>query len=533
MNGSTRRTRVLVADPIAEAGVELLRAADGFEVDVRTGLSPADLAATLGDYDAVVVRSATKITADALARPGRLRAIGRAGTGVDNIDLEAATRAGVVVMNTPGGNSTAAAEHSIALLTAMARNVAQAHADLRAGRWDRKRYVGVELAGKTLGVVGLGRIGREVARRARGLRMDVVGTDPIVTPEAAAEMGIRFLPLDDLLAVADVVTLHLPLTPRTRHLFDADRLARMKTGARLINCARGGLVDEAALVAALDSGTLAGAALDVFEDEPPAPDGIVAHPRVVVTPHLGASTVEAQERVGVEIAEKIRDYLTDEVILDAVNFPSLDRDEYVALAPILELADRLGRFLAQATAEGPRALEVRTVGTFAGHPLRPLAMAAARGLLSPSLHGGVTYVNALAAAAERGIAIEELRSSERSPFTGLLRLTVRTESGSATVAGTLFSPGNAKIVEIDGVSIEVRPRGHMLLFRNRDVPGVVGKIGTVLGRAGVNIAGLHLGRPERGSRAVSVLLVDGPVPADTLREIDAIDEIVVARAIEI
>jgi D-3-phosphoglycerate dehydrogenase len=533
MGNERPAVRVLVADAIAEAGVARLTAVPGFTVDVRTGLSASDLAATLPDYDALIVRSATKVTAELLARPGRLRAIGRAGTGVDNIDLEAATRAGVVVMNTPGGNSTAAAEQTIALLTGLARNVPQAHMDLKAGHWNRKQYLGVELTGKTLGIVGLGRIGREVARRARGLRMVVLGYDPIVTADAAEGMGVAYRSLDDLVAESDFITLHLPLIPATRHVIDARRIAAMRPGTRLINCARGGLIDDDALLAALESGHIAGAALDVFEHEPPAADGIVAHPRVVVTPHLGASTVEAQERVGVEIAEKVRDYLVDGVILDAVNFPAIDRETYDVIAPILTLADRLGRFLAQAISGGIRSLEVATAGTFSDLPLRPLAMAAAKGLLTPSMQSGVSFVNALTACEQRGIAVEERRTRDHTPFTGLVRLTIRTEHETATVAGTLFNPDLAKIVEIDGVAIELRPEGHLLLIRNRDVPGVVGKIGTILGRANVNIAGIQLGRPEQDERAVSVIQVDGPVDADALREIESIDEILLARAIEV
>jgi D-3-phosphoglycerate dehydrogenase len=533
MTGSRRSTRILVADPIAEAGVEILRSEGGFEVDVRTGRPAEEIASRIRDYDALIVRSATKVDANVLANAGRLRAIGRAGTGIDNIDLEAATRAGVVVMNTPGGNSTAAAEHTIALLTGLARNVPLAHEALRAGRWDRKSWVGNEIGGKTLGVIGLGRIGREVVRLGRGLRMEIVGYDPIVTADAAADMGVTYRTLDALLAEADFVTLHVPLTPATRHMIDAERIASMKHGARLINAARGGLVDERALVAALDEGRLAGAALDVFETEPPEPDGIAGHPRCIVTPHLGASTVEAQERVGVEISEKIRDYLRSEVIVDAVNFPSIDRDAYETLGPVLDLADRLGRFLAQAVTGGIGSLEVQVQGAFAEQPLRPLAMAAVKGLLTPSMLDGVSYVNALSAAENRGITVEERRSRGRSPFTGLLRLNVRTDAESATIAGTLFTARLPKIVEIDGVAIEVRPEGHMLMFRNRDVPGVVGKIGSVLGRAGVNIAGIQLGRHEEGHRAVSVILLDQAVPEAALREIAAIDEILVARAIEV
>lgn len=532
MNEERPGRRVLITDRIADAGVALLRDA-GFDVDVHTDVPPDALADLVGHHDGLIVRSGTRVTEDVLARPGRLRVIGRAGTGVDNIDLPAATARGIVVLNTPGGNAVAAAEQTVALLTSLARNVPQAHADLRAGRWTRKAYVGIELTGKTLGIVGLGRIGREVARRAAGLRMRVLGHDPLVTPEAAEDMGVVHRDLDALLAEADVVSLHVPLAPATRHLLDRDRIARMKPGARLINCARGGLVDERALVEALDSGHLAGAALDVFETEPPPVDGVVGHPRAVVTPHLGASTVEAQERVAVEIAGKVRDYLVDEIILDAVNFPAIDRATFETLAPILDLAERLGRFAAQAVDGGIRSVGIRSVGAFAEHPLRPLSMAAVRGVLAPSVREGLSWVNALQAAETRGITVDEGRSGERSPFTGALRLTLQAAGGTVEVTGTIGVAGTARVVEFDGIGIEVVPDGHMLVMWNRDVPGVVGKIGTILGRAGVNIAGLHLGRPTGGGDAVSVLRVDGPVPSDVLDAIRGLDEIVRIRPVEV
>lgn len=526
--------RVLVSDAIAEAGIELLRTTEGFEVDVRTDLTPDQLREELGSYDGLVVRSGTKVTAEILGNGGRLRAIGRAGTGVDNIDLDAATAAGVVVMNTPGGNSVAAAEHTIALLTGMARNVPQAHADLKAGAWNRKQYMGIEITGKTVGVVGLGRIGREVARRARGLQMEVQGYDPFVNEQAAADFGVAYRELDDLLRVADFVTLHLPLNKNTRHILDGDRLRGMKAGARLINCARGGLIDEVALLEALESGHLAGAAADVFESEPPAPEGLVSHPAFVCTPHLGASTIEAQERVGTEISEKVRDFLVRGVILDAVNFPSIDRDAYASLGPLMGLTETLGRFVAQVVDGGARRLEVRALGEFSDQPLKPLAMAAAKGLLSPAIRGGVSYVNALSLAESRGVTVEEARSSESGPYTGLVRVTVETDRDQATVAGTLYTSSLQKIVEIDGVNIEVSPDGHMLVCRNRDVPGVFGKIGSILGRHGVNIGGIMLGRRDgSGDQAVSVIGVDSPVPGPAIDEMLEIDEVVLARSIEV
>ncbi len=526
-------SRVLVADAISEEGVKVLRDTPGFEVTVQTGMSPDELRQVIGDYEGLIVRSATKVRADVLAEPGRLRVIGRAGTGVDNIDLEAATKAGVVVMNTPGGNSVAAAELTIAHLTALARNVSQSHADLREGRWERKKYMGTELDGKTIGVIGLGRIGREVARRAQGLRMRVLGFDPFVSSQMAQDFGIEYAELDDLLGRSDIVSLHVPRTDETHHMIDADAIKKMKPGARIINCARGGLIDEAALLEALESGHVAGAALDVYEKEPPTDLALVNHPRVVATPHLGASTREAQVRVGTEIADKIRGYLLDGVILDAVNFPSIDREAYAEIGPLMDLAERLGSFLSQTTDGGFRKLEVRVQGSFGDHALKPITMAAVRGLLSPVVEGAVSYVNALALADARGVTVEEGRSSEASPFAGLLRLTLETDSGKTTTAGTLYAPDRPRLVEMDGTSLELRPEGHMLFVRNRDVPGVVGKIGTILGRADVNIAGFHLGRPHGNDSAVSILTTDSAVPGEALQEICGIEQVLVARALKV
>jgi D-3-phosphoglycerate dehydrogenase len=524
--------RVLIADAISNAGVDLLRSTPGFEVTVRTGLKGAELAAALVDHQALLVRSATQVTAAVLASPGALQVIGRAGTGVDNIDIAAATHAGVVVINTPGGNSVAAAELAFAHLLALARHVPQANADLRAGIWERKKYTGVELAGKTLGVVGLGRIGREVARRAAAFRMDVLAFDPFVSQKAAADLGVETAALNELLARADFVTLHMPLSGDTRHLLDRAALARMKRGARLINCARGGLVDEAALLEAIESGRLAGAALDVFEDEPPRDRRLVEDPRVVSTPHLGASTVEAQERVGTEIAEKVRDFFLSGVILDAVNFPAMSRDDHAAARPVMDLAERMGRFAAQAVEGGVTRLVVRGFGAFAERPLAPLTMAAVKGLLAPALEHGVTFVNALELARARGITVEDGRSNEATEFSSLLRLTVETDHERLAVSGTLIA-GRPRIVEIDGLSIETHPDGHLLLLKNRDVPGVVGRIGTVLGHAGVNIAAIHLGRAAAGGEAVSILSVDGPAPAEALAALRALDDVVRARAVTI
>lgn len=534
MAAADRPLRILVADAVSDAGVRVLTEAEGVEADVRTGLSPDELAAVVGDYDGLVVRSATKVTEAVLARPGRLRVIGRAGTGVDNIDTDAATRAGIVVMNTPGGNSVAAAELTLAHLLALARHLPQANGALREGRWERKRYVGTELAGKTLGVVGLGRIGREVAKRAAAFRMTVLGYDPFVSGDAVSGLGVTAVPLERLLADSDCVTLHLPRTDDTRHLIDAAALERMRPGALLVNCARGGLIDEEALLAALDEGGIGGAALDVFESEPPTDLRLARHPLVVATPHLGASTREAQERVGTEIAGKILDYLRDGTIRDAVNVPSIPPEKAAAMAPLLDLAERLGRFVAQIGEGGHRVISISAYGEYADHPLRPVVMAAVKGFLDPVLEGGASHVNALALAAERGITVDESRSSAATTYAGLLRIDLRTDAGTTTVAGTVYLPdGRPRLVEIDGTPIEIRPAGHMLVVRNRDVPGVFGRIGTILGEAGVNIGGIRLGRREGDDSAHSVIAVDSPVPAGALESIRAIAEVRSARSITV
>lgn len=532
MSETTTPARILIADAISEEGIRLLRETPGFEVEVRTGMTPDEVRTSLADFDGLVVRSATKVTADVLPGPTRLKVIGRAGTGVDNIDLDAATRAGVVVMNTPGGNSVAAAELTLAHLLSLARNVSPAHRELREGEWQRKKYMGVEIAGKTLGVIGLGRIGREVARGAAGLRMQVVGYDPFVSSTMAEGMGLRVVDLDTLLAESDFVSIHVPKTDETRHLIDGAAIAKMKPGARLINCARGGLVDEAALLAALEEGRLAGAALDVYEEEPPTDLGLVRHDAVVATPHLGASTREAQIRVGTEIAEKIRDYIRDGLILDAVNFPSFGREASAVMGPRMALAERLGSFVSQIAEGGFKRLEVRALGSFADDALKPIVMAATKGLLEPIVSGAVSYVNAPSLASERGIVVEESRSTEASSYAGLVRLNLETDGGTLTVAGTLVGDGQPRLVEVDGVRIQSVPEGHLLFIRNRDVPGVVGKIGTVLGSSGINIADIHLGRGD-AENAVSIVRSDAPVPEAALQALRGSEEIVLARAIEV
>ncbi len=525
--------RVLVADGLQSVGVDALRK-HGLEVDVTGSLSEADLVARIGGYEGLIVRSATRVTRPVIAAGARLEVIGRAGSGVDTIDVEAATERGVVVMNTPGGNTTAVAEHTMALLLTLARRVAVADHALKSGRWEKSRLQGVELFGKVLGILGLGRIGSEVARRALGFRMQVIAYDPYLTREAAERLGVESVELDELLTRSDVITVHAPLTGDTRHLLGEAELARLKPGVRLINCARGGIIDEAALARAIVSGRVAGAALDVFEQEPPPAD----HPllkleQVVVTPHLGAATDEAQTAVALAIADQVADALVRGVVVNAVNLPALDADTSREQAPYVGLAVAMGRFLAQ-MAEG-RMAEARLTyaGDVAEHPTAGLTLAFLRGLLGAILAEHVTDVNAMLIAKARGLRVTDTSTTESADYASLLSAELRTDKGSWSVGGTLFHRREARFVSIDGYALEALPHGFMLVFANLDVPGVVGRIGTLCGKHAINIAGMQLGRERRGGRAVSILNLDDPIPAPVLDEIRAMPDIVFAKLVKL
>lgn len=525
--------RVLVADGLSAVGVDALRK-HGLEVDVVPTLPEPELAKRIGDYEGLVVRSATKVTRAIIQAGKRLEVIGRAGAGVDTIDVDAATERGVVVMNTPGGNTTAVAEHTMALLLALARRVPAADATLKAGRWEKSRLTGVELFGKVLGVVGLGRIGAEVTRRALGFRMQVIAFDPYLTREAATRLGVESVEFDELLSRSDFITIHTPLTGDTLHLIGEAELARVKPGARLINCARGGLVDEAALARAIESGRVAGAALDVFEQEPPPAD----HPlfrleQVIVTPHLGAATDEAQTAVAVAIAEQVADALVRGVVVNAVNLPTIDAETLKEQAPYAALASAMGRFLAQ-MAEG-RMAEARLTyaGEVTGRPTPTLTLAFIRGLLGTILEEHVTDVNAPLIAKARGLRVTETSTSESSDYASLVTAELRTDRGTSSVAGTIFHRNEPRFVSIDGYALEALPQGWMLVFSNLDVPGVIGRIGTLCGKHGINIAGMQLGRERRGGRAVSVLNLDDPMPPPVLDEIRRMPDIVLAKLVKL
>jgi len=501
--------RVLIADPIADEGVARLR--QHAEVEVRLKQPPATLRRLIADADALVVRSETRVDAELIEAGKRLRVIARAGAGVDNIDVEAATRLGVLVVNAPSGNTIAAAEHTIALMLALARHLPQADQAVKAGRWERARYVGTELREKVLGIVGLGNIGSEVARRAHGLGMQVVASDPVVSEERAGQLQVRLLPLADLMETADFVSLHLPLTPQTHHLIDGRVLARAKPGLRLINAARGGIVDEAALYDALTEGKLAGAALDVFEQEPPGESPLIGLPQVVTTPHLGASTEEAQISVALEVADQIITVLQGGLPPFALNAPVVLPEHMAFLQPYLKVADGIGRFYAQVARGAARRLVVEYLGEIGNYDCSVLTAALLTAFLSRFSEDRVNPVNARAIASARGITVVEQRSARPSEFANLLVLDAEGERGTTRLAGTLLL-NEAHIVYFDDFRIDLVPQGTFLMSWHADRPGVIGAIGTLLGENNINIASMQVGRNRPRGDAVMILSVDEPVP---------------------
>ena len=528
--------RIIVADDLPASALDVLRAEEGWVVDARSGRTPAALALDLAGADALVVRSATRVDARLLDAAPRLRIVARAGAGVDNVDVDAASARGVLVVNAPGANSISVAEHACALMLALARSVPAADRAMKDGRWDKRKFVGTELRGKTLGIVGLGRIGQEVAQRARAFGMRVVAHDPYISKDIALGLGVELMSLDQACTTADYLTLHLPATAETRHLFDADRFAACKPGIRIINTARGDLIDEEALRAALESGGVAAAALDVFQHEPPSDWSLAQLPQVIATPHIAASTEEAQELVGIETAATVRDFLRDGLVRNAVNFPSVHPDELQRLQPWIRLADHLGALVSQMGTARIEALGIRYYGALVeSRGVDILAASAAAGVLRPILSTGVSIVNARAAAKERGIDIVESRSSRPRHFTSLLSIKLQTDAGERWVEGTVFEPNNLRLVAVRGVPVEAPLGGTMLLVANDDQPGVIGEVGTILGRHGVNIANFGLGRSETG--AVGVVNVDedgrAPVALDgavrEIRKVAAIREAWIVR----
>jgi D-3-phosphoglycerate dehydrogenase len=522
--------RVLISDALSDTAVAIFRDR-GIEVDFQPRLGPDKerLAKMIGEFDGLAIRSATKVTPKLIAAAnGRLKVIGRAGIGVDNVDVAAATAAGIVVMNTPFGNSITTAEHSIAMLLACARQIPAADQSTQAGKWEKNRFMGVEVTGKVLGIIGCGNIGSVVASRAQGLDMKVIAYDPFLSEERAAELGVDKVELDELFRRADFVTLHTPLTEKTRGIIDAAAIARMKDGVRIVNCARGGLVVEEALRAALDSGKVAGAAIDVFVEEPAATSVLFGAPNIVCTPHLGAATTEAQENVAIQIAEQMADFLTTGAVRNALNMPSITAEEAPQLTPFVRLAEQLGSFAGQLTESGVKEVRLEYEGAVADMNTRALTSAALAGFLQPQLQA-VNMVSAPAFAKERGIRVAETRRGQHGAYESYIRLTVVTDRRERSVAGTVFSDGKPRIIQIKGINMEAELGPHMLYVTNRDKPGFIGRLGTLLGERGHNIATFHLGRQSAGGDAIALVEIDGDIPDALLKSVQALEGVVDAR----
>jgi D-3-phosphoglycerate dehydrogenase len=522
--------KVLIADKLSPAAVAIFKVR-GIEADVKTGLPKEELLKIVDQYDGIAIRSATKITKDVIAVAKKLKVVGRAGIGVDNVDIPAATAAGVIVMNTPFGNSITTAEHAISLMMALAREIPAANASTHAGKWEKNRFMGVELYGKTLGIIGAGNIGGIVADRAKGLKMHVVAYDPYLSAERAAELGIEKVELDDLLARADFISLHTPLTNETRNILSAEALAKTKKGVRIVNCARGGLIDETALKAALDSGHIAGAALDVFSEEPAKQNTLFGHEKVVATPHLGASTEEAQENVALQVAEQISDYLLTGAIVNALNMPSISAQEAQLVRPWISLAEKLGAFAGQLTETSIEAVDILYEGTAASLNQRALTQAALAGLLKPHLPE-VNMVNSPIVAKERGIKVSETRRDRQGIYEGYIRILVRTPTMTRGVAGTVFSDGRPRLIQVKDIDLDAGFAPNMIYVTNEDKPGFIGRLGTLLGESKVNIANFTLGRSAPGEDAIALVEVDGTVDEKVIAAIRQIPQVKGARALK-
>jgi len=520
--------RVLIADSLSPAAVEIFRHR-GVDADVKVGLTKEELLAVIGDYDGLAVRSATKATKEVIAAAGRLKVIGRAGIGVDNVDIPAATAAGIVVMNTPFGNSITTAEHAIAMMFALARQLPAADVSTQAGKWEKNRFMGVELYAKTLGLIGAGNIGSIVADRANGLKMKVVAYDPFLSPERAVEIGVEKVELPELLARADIISLHTPLTDKTRNILSAEALAATKKGVLIVNCARGGLVDEEALRKGLDDGHIGGAGFDVFIEEPAKANVLFGAPGFVATPHLGASTSEAQENVALQVAEQMSDYLLTGAVSNALNSPSVTADEAPKLKPYIALAERLGSFAGQMVDVGLKGVDVAFEGEVAGLNVRPLAAAALAGVMRPML-AEINMVSAPAVARERGVTVSESRQDHSPIYENLMRITVQTEMGRRSFAGTVVA-GAPRIVEVKGMDLESAFAPAMLYVNNLDKPGFIGALGALLSEAGVNIATFNLGRVAAGDDAIALVGVDQAPDDALIAKIRALPHVKEARAL--
>jgi len=521
--------KVLITDGLSKEGLSILESSGKLDIDERKGIPKEELLEIIKDYDAVIIRSATKLTSDIIEAAGaNLMAIGRAGIGVDNVDLEQATKRGIVVMNTPEANAITTAEHTITILLSLARKIPQAHSSLIAGKWERNKFKGVELYGKTIGFIGLGNIGKLVAERAIGLRMKAIAYDPYLNEEAASKIGVSSVKLDELLKNSDIVTIHTPLNKETRNLINKDSINKMKDGVIIINCARGGIVNEADLFEAIKSGRIAGAALDVYENEPPDKKNPLfsLKDNVVFTPHLGASTEEAQTKVGVAIAEQVSDFLLNGVVRNAVNMPSLSGEMLKKMRPYLNLAEKLGSLHGQLCKGAIKEVDITYSGEVSFYDIVPITVSAIKGLLSPIMDMVISPVNAPVIAKERGIKIVESRSTEPQDYTSLIALKVTTDEGVSEISGTIFGKEEPRFVKINGVSIDVIPQGFLLVSENYDRPGFIGSMTSLLGKHNVNIGLMHLGRKSIGGRAIVFINVDSPVSQEAIDEISRLPDII-------
>jgi D-3-phosphoglycerate dehydrogenase len=529
--------KVLISDKLHGDGLKILKQCADLQVDDKAGISHEELRKIIKDYEALIIRSATEVTPDILEAASQLKLIGRAGIGVDNVDLPAANKHGVIVENTPSGNSVTTAEHALAMMFAVSRMIPQATMTMKQGKWEKKKFVGRELCNKFLGVIGVGNIGKIVADRALGLKMKVLGFDPFLTPEAATKMGIELTDLDTLFAKSDYITVHVPLNEKTRGLVGKNSFAKMKQGVFIINCARGGVVNEADLLEALESGKVSGAALDVFEQEPPPENSpLIAHPRVICTPHLGASTDEAQVNVSIEVAEQVVDYFTKGEVRNAVNFPSISSELAKILKPYLELSEKIGVILGHlAEEESPRKIQIDFIGDLVQYPTAALTACLLKGALEVVLtdQGNVNYVNSPTLAKERGIKVVESKVHEAEGFTSLIEATVQTSKGGHIVSGTIFGTKNPRIVRIDDFYLEAVPEGNILLIRNYDRPGVIGAVGTCLGKHNVNISRMQLGLSHTSGEAMALYNVDSPAGNKVMAELRSLPNILSVKEIKL
>jgi D-3-phosphoglycerate dehydrogenase len=525
--------KILVTDKLSEAGLNVFRRYPELEVHTKTGLSPDELKAEIAGYDALIVRSSTKVTAEIIDAADTLKVVGRAGIGVDHIDLDAATRRGIVVMNTPQENSIAAAEHTISMLMALARNIPQAAASMKAGRWEKSKFVGAEIYNKTLGIIGIGHIGGLVAERAAGFKMHVIAYDPYITSQTASSKGIPLVSLDELLETSDFVTLHLPRNKETENLIDADALAKMRPGSMLINCARGGIVNEQDLLGALESGHLGGAALDVFATEPVIDNPLCKLDNVICTPHLGASTVEAQAAVAAAVAERVADYLLHGTIYNAVNVPSLSRELMERIGPYITLGEKMGKFLAQISDFAIEEVAIEYQGAIIEHGVEPITASVLKGVFTPIIGNRINIISARVIARERNVRVREVTNREAEDYVSLVGITISGGDRKNYVAGSIFGKKELRIVRFNDFPIEAAPSGNMLFIYNDDRPGVIGNIGTALSKKGVNIATMYLGRDAAGGRAVSLWQIDSTVTKEIVEEIAALSNIISVKRVEL